>query len=212
MRTPAPRLPILLTVALALLCLPTVATAQAAAPATVADTPAGEFQLHQTFKACGPKWAKRAAKLEPEKLEWMLRREHRLYRLAAAGRTLMTLELLSTASFRDCKLAEQWAVRETTVRVTYYFDDGATRTRLVHFADDDVFFDGQPRFYVGLGKALLRGVRQDGTAVSRWLELDLLPALIDGLRERQPTLVAALVPGTDAAAEAAAAGDPATGF
>lgn len=121
----------------------------------------------------------------------MLRREHKLYSLAAGGRTVMTLELLSTASFRGCDLASGWSARETSIRVTFFAADGRRTTRLHSFANDDIFFDRQPSFYPGLGKALLRGVTVDGTEVSRWLHLaDLAPLVAAGAAPPEPVIAA----------------------
>ena len=166
------------------------------------DSPAAEvdsFRLHQSFKACGKKWLKQAKRLTPEQLDWMLRREHKLYSLAAGGRTVMTLELLSTTSFRGCDLVAGWSARETTVRVTYFHEDGSRKTQLFNFAKDGVFFDRPPNFYTGLGKALLRGVTLDGTEVSRWLPLDRLPRVVAEARAAAAPVAVAQIADTGVA-------------
>lgn len=179
-----------LTVLLAVFAVARLADAQTLPDPDPQEVQVDRFHLHQSYKACGKKWLKQARRLNPEQLEWMLRREHKLYTLAAGGRAVMTLELLSVTSFRSCDLEEAWSARETTVRVTYLHEDGSRATRLHHFANDDIFFDRQPKFYTGLGKALLRGVTRDGTRVSRWLPLERLKQLVDGAAS-PPTLVAA---------------------
>ncbi len=155
-----------------------------------ADDKGTRFELHRAYKACGKKWAKRAARLGGERLEWMLRRGHRMYRVATGGRTLMTLELLSTASFRDCNVAEHWSRRETSVRVTYHEPDGSTRVQLHHFANDDVHYAGELKLYAAQGRALLLGVTVDGRQSNRWLPLERLPALVAASRSEPAALVA----------------------
>ncbi|MFQ5350389.1 MAG: hypothetical protein ACE5EG_08100, partial [Thermoanaerobaculia bacterium] len=127
-----------LTAVLAFLALAQPAAAQTVPGPGTPQTAVDSFRLHQSFKACGRKWLKKAARLTPEQREWMLRREHRLYTLATGGRSVMTLELLSTASFRGCDLERAWSSRETTVRVTYFEEDGRRTTRLHSFARDEV--------------------------------------------------------------------------
>ena len=189
----------LLTVLLAALALAHLADAQTLPDPDPQETQVDRFQLHQSFKACGKKWLKKAKRLTPEQLDWMMRREHRLYKLAAGGRTVMTLELLSTTSFRGCDLETAWSARETTVRVTYFEEDGSRATRLHSFAKDGVFFDRQPTFYAGMGKALLRGVTLDGTKVSRWLPLDRLPSMVATVQAPAPPVVVAQIADTGVA-------------
>ena len=205
MRPSSERFLSLITATLTAACL-------AGATDTQAQTPDGEsgFHLHQSFKPCGKKWLKRASRLTEQQREWMLRREHRLYTLRAADRILATFELLSTASFRDCDVAEKWAARETTVRVVYLGLDGSRRTKLFHFADDEIFFDRQPRFYPTLGKALLRGVDREGRELSRWLPLDRLAAMLADLRG--PAAAPAAAPVATLADVTAAAAAPAGGM
>lgn len=190
------RLVALLTVLFAVLALAQLAGAQTPHDSDSRASGVDRFELHQSVKACGKKWLKKARRLEPEQLEWMLRREHKLYSVAAGGRTVMTLELLSTASFRGCDLGRAWSARETTVRVTYLEEDGARTTRLHSFANDDVFFDRQPSFYPGLGKALLRGVTLEGDEVGRWLPLERLPQLLSATSAPPAPVVAARIADT----------------
>ncbi len=194
MQAPRPRSPLSPALTFAALLLTSAAAAQELTPPPASSPEAGVFRLHQAFKPCGKKWLKRAAKLTPEQMGWMMRQEHRRYTLSAAGETVMTVELLSTASFRDCDVARHWATRETTIRITFFSVDGSRRTQLVNYSTDDVFFDREPRFFASQGRALLRGVRQDGTLVSRWLELEGLPALVAEHRQAEGTRLAELGP------------------
>ena len=134
--------------------------------------------LHQAFKACGKKWAKRARQLSPDQLTWMFRRNHSYFEVAANGHTILTLELLSTPSYRDCDVERQWLKKETTIRLSYTRADGRRQVQLVHFASDDTLFDRAPTFYPSIGKALLRGVTADGTASNRWLPLAPLEEML----------------------------------
>lgn len=212
MRAPRPRSLTSTTLTLAALLLASAAAAQERTPPPASSPEAGVFHLHQAFKPCGKKWLKRAARLAPEQLEWMLRQEHRRYTVSTAGETVMTVELLSTASFRDCDVARHWATRETTIRVTFFAVDGTRRTRLVNYVSDDVFFDREPRFFAKQGRALLRGVRQDGTLVSRWLELEGLPELVAAHRAPEGTRLAGLDPSEPGERPGAVATTGAGGF
>lgn len=152
-------------------------TAQAGTDTTV---PAGSSArpLHQSSKACGKKWLKKARRLEPEQLAWMLQQDHKLYTVTANRHRLLTIEILSTPSFRNCDVTKEWSRRETTVRVKYFLPDGTTSVKLHHFARAEVFFNQAPKIYAGAGKALLRGVTVDGHQSNRWLSLKLLVSLL----------------------------------
>ncbi len=163
----------------------TAADPHLAAPAP-ADAPRLEPRLHQSFKACGKKWAKRATTLAPEERAWMMRSAHKIYRVALRGRTLMTLEVLSTPSFRDCDVLVTWDRKETTVRATYFRADGSTRVVLNHLASGEVLFDAGARFFAAHGRVLLSGVDRHGRSSGRWLELDPLRSLYAAALERAP--------------------------
>ena len=162
--------------------------------------------LHQSFKACGKKWRRKARKLSAEKLAWMLDKNHRFYEVTVNDRKLLTIELLSTASFRNCDLESEWAKRETTIRVEYFLSDGTTAVNLHHFARDNIFFNQAPKVHAGMGKVLLKGIQVNGKQASRWLELE--PLKKDNMRRaadphadpparvasRQPRLASVRVP------------------
>ncbi len=163
---------------LRLLAVIALASAALLAPSPLLpQDPDPEFRLHQTFKACGKKWAKKAARLSQEQLAWMLQRDHRLVEVSLEGVKVLTLEILSGPSLRDCDVVNRWDRRETSIRATYYLADGSSRTTLANFSDDHVFFNEQPAILAAAGRALLKGVTADGTAVARWLDLEPLGEL-----------------------------------
>ncbi len=162
-----------LAIAACWMTAPETARAQTGAHDTLAASP-GSRPLHQSTKACGKKWLKKARKLTPDQLAWMLRQNHQLYTVTANHHRLLTIELLSTPSFRNCDLENEWSKRETTVRVKYFLADGTTAVKLHHFARDETFFNQAPKIYASVGRALLRGVTIDGHQSNRWLELELL--------------------------------------
>ncbi len=129
------------------------------------------LQNHHSSQACGKRWLKRARRLAEGQLEWMLRSDHKLYSMLLPDGQEMTLEILSTASFRDCDVEQHWNKRETTARITRYRSDGEVRVRLFHFAQDDIFFNQRPRILAQAGKILLTGVTLDGRPASRWIFL-----------------------------------------
>lgn len=156
--------------------------------------PSFEPRLHPVVNACGKKWAKRARALSKDQLAWMLRKEHALYRVAVKGRLLMTLELLSTPSFRDCDIRSHWGKRETSIRVIYFRTDGSERIVLRNFAHDHIFFNGKPQFFPHLGKALLKGITVDGRQANRWMELTPLKELYaEAAAGEAPASLAALL-------------------
>ncbi len=173
----------------------TLVLAGAAAPAAAGDGGSGleplsasDFRLHQSFAACGKKWAKKASRLAPAERAWLLTRSHRIYRMVAGGQLILTLEVLSTPSFRGCDVARDWKLRETTVLARFVDAGGDSRTTMTSFARDEFFFDREPRVFPGLGKVLLRGRDFEGQAVSRWLALDLAP--LPAAPATSPVLVA----------------------
>ena len=83
----------------------TLITLSLVGPGTFGQEQGAQPSLHQTSSACGKKWAKRAKRLSQSQLTWMLRRNHAIYDIAANGDTILTLELLSTPSYRDCDVA-----------------------------------------------------------------------------------------------------------
>ncbi len=140
--------------------------------------PPASTPLYHSFKSCGKKWVKRAHALSQDKLAWMLQRDHRFYEVTANDRKLLTIEVLSTASFRNCDVEREWNKRETTIRVKYFLSDGTTAIKLHHFARDDIFFNQPPSIYAGMGRALLKGINVDGQQANRWLELQPLKQLL----------------------------------
>jgi hypothetical protein len=152
-------------------------TAQTGDHQTLPASP-GSSPLHQSAKACGKKWLKKAGRLTPEQLTWMLRQSHQLYTVTANQQRLLTIEVLSTPSFRNCDVEKEWNRRETTVRVTYFLADGTTAVKLHHFARDETFFNQAPKVYAPAGRALLRGVTVNGHESNRWLNLELLVSLL----------------------------------
>ena len=107
----------------------------------------------------------------------MLQWHHELLEVKLNGTKVVTLELLSGPSFRDCDIRATWDRRETLIRVSYFFANGSTKTTLANFTNDLVFFNQSPTIYARLGKALLKGVTVDGNDASRWLPLEPLGEL-----------------------------------
>ncbi len=199
MKSLPPLAPFTLTAVLlvaALLLAPGILSAEEKRPAAIdrsaPDTEPTIFRLHHTSRACGKKWARKAAQLSQQQLGWMLGRHHRVYRYKADGRPVITLEVLSTPSFRDCQVAESWSRRETTVLATLHLADGSTRTRMHFYGEDDVFFNRVPAVFPTLGKVLLKGETADGRISNRWLNLDSM-APWDRSRESKQALATAVL-------------------
>ncbi len=133
-----------------------------------------ELTLHHSYRACGKKWVKKTRQLSAEQLAWVFQKHHGLYELTIEGRVLMTLELLSGPSIRHCDIAKHWTDRETTVRLTFHFLDGSSKTELRHYARDDVYFFQVPKLYPQIGRVLLTGIDVDGNRSSRWILLEPL--------------------------------------
>ena len=98
----------------------------------------------------------------------------------------MTLELLSGPSIRNCDIAKHWTDRETTVRLTYYFLDGTSKTELQHYARDNTYFFEVPKLYPEIGRVLLAGVDVDGNPSSRWLLLEALQTVYREAKKPEP--------------------------
>lgn len=141
-----------------------------------------EPRLHQAIRSCGKKWVKRAKRLTSDQLGWMLQKHHGIYTVYVADRPALTIEMLSTPSYRSCDVATHWDRRETTVRLTYSFPDGASKVKQLNYSSDDIFFDSEPRVFAHLGKALLRGINVDGEPVSRWIDVSPLKAIYEQAR------------------------------
>lgn len=144
----------------------------------VAQPEPDEFRLNQVTKRCGKSWVKKLRRLPQEQLNWIFQGDHRLLTVKLNSSKVMTLEILSGPSLRDCEPpVRSWRLRSTSIRATYFFADGSTKTKLVNFARDDVFFNDDPNIYASQGRALLRGIDSDGRGFSRWLPLDPLRSL-----------------------------------
>lgn len=158
--------------------LPAQVSSQAASPESP-QLPSFEPRLHQSIKACGKKRVKRARKLPEDQLAWMLQWSHGIYAVELDGQLVMSLELLSTPSLRNCDVVNDWDQRETSIRVTYYLADGSQKVVLSNFSKDHIFFNEKPEIYPHIGKALLKGTTVQGARASRWLELERLRTLYE---------------------------------
>ena len=120
---------------------------------------------NQVYKACGKKWAKKAAKLPQEKLAWMLAKSSAeavrdLDRDGRDDRILMT----STPSFRTCDVAKDWDQKETTVRIEL----GNGKVKLYHWING-LMVNGL-KLHPTTGRMLVTGTDAQGQATSKWVD------------------------------------------
>ncbi len=120
---------------------------------------------NQVYKACGKKWARKAAKLETEQLAWMMKRSSAeiLRDVDGDGRE-DRIVMTSTPSFRTCEVREDWDRKENTIRIEY----AGGRVRLFHWINTQLV--ETMTHYPQIGRILVAGVDAEGHAVSKWVD------------------------------------------
>ncbi len=120
---------------------------------------------NQVFKACGKKWAKEAAKLQPEQLSWLS--EQRSGKFAGdldGDGTPDAVKMTNNTCFRSCKVRTHWDQKETTVRIDY----GNGKSRVFFWINNLLVED--VKLYPALGRILIVGSDPEGSPFSKWLQ------------------------------------------
>ena len=134
-----------------------VGAAVMAAPATV--------RANQVYKACGKKWVRQAAKLEAEKVTWMMQaRAAQMTRDLDGDGRADTLVMTNTPSFRSCDVKQRWDDKETTLRIEY----ATGKTQIFHWISPQLV--EEMSLYAMQGRILVTGSDAAGTTVSRWVD------------------------------------------
>lgn len=120
---------------------------------------------NQVYKACGKKWAKEAAKLEPDQLSWMSEQRSGKFTgdLDDDG-TPDTVAMTNNTCFRSCKVRTHWDQKETTVRIDY----GNGKSRVFFWINNLLVED--VKLYPALGRILIVGMDPQGNPFSKWLQ------------------------------------------
>ena len=136
------------------------ALAAAAALALPADALA-----NQVYKACGPKWLRKAGKLTAEQKSWLIEQRAAEHTVDIDGDGAAdTIRMTSMPSFRDCEIRKNWNLKETTVRIEF----GNGRTQLFYWINGGLA--ERMKIVPGIGRILVSGVDAEGRQLSKWVD------------------------------------------
>ncbi len=131
----------------------------------VAVTAAPDLEANQVYKACGQKWLRKAKKLTPDQWSWLIEKRVAEVAVDVDGDGVDdTITMTSNPSFRDCRIRENWNLKETTVRVEL----STGKTRLFHWIND--LLAEKMVIMRGTGRILVTGVNAGGASVSKWVD------------------------------------------
>ena len=150
----------------------------------------GALRGQEVAKACGPKWAKKAATLDAEQLNWMLARVAvKVTRDLDGDGELDTITLSNTPSFRSCDVRATWDQRETQLDIEYT----TGKKQRFHWIRNQRI--ERLKLYREIGRILIVGVDANGAPNNKWVDYgQTVPALLAPMPEQPGLLVAGTAP------------------
>ncbi len=126
---------------------------------------APELSANQVYKACGPKWLRKAKTLSPQQWEWLVEQRSVEFAVDLDGDGADdTITMTSNPSFRDCQIKQNWNLKETTVRIELT----TGKTRLFHWINETLA--EKMTIMRGHGRILVSGTDSGGQGFSKWVD------------------------------------------
>ncbi len=133
--------------------------------AVVAAGLAPPLHANQVYKACGQKWLRKARALAPEQRAWLLESRSAEFAVDLDGDGVDDIiKMTSNPSFRDCRIKQNWNLKETTVRIEL----STGKTRLFHWIND--ILAEKMVIRRGTGRILVAGIDARGEQLSKWVD------------------------------------------